>query len=234
MDNEDIVIRPHAGRPPTSDKPDAIAERAARIERKRNGWCSMCGRRKPRNGRKLCRRCAKQIRASNKVIRDRRRAAGECLECGEPADGRVRCPRCVRRRAKRPSRQTEYRRPEQARWHRQRKKRVARWNRERRCVDCGGECAAGNVRCDRHRAIYAANMERSRAADKAARAARAAARPPLPGLSCQEAAVLVGITSTSMRRAALDGRLPYVRIGIRWRFTRVDVEEFARCRNLRR
>lgn len=48
------------------------------------GLCPVCGKRRPKEGVKLCAECVEQNRVSEREIRRRRAARHECERCGKP------------------------------------------------------------------------------------------------------------------------------------------------------
>jgi len=72
--------------------------------RKEKGMCVSCGARAARAGKVLCSRCAMRSRnyskardpgwAKQRAMREARKAAGLCVDCGKPSEGLARCSRC--------------------------------------------------------------------------------------------------------------------------------------------
>ena len=94
------------------------AQCKARYQKKKAaGLCTMCGKVPPTPGRTYCAKCAEQrekyhytpdpetvekykatARASGKARYERRKAAGLCTRCGEPAaPGKTHCEDCLRK-----------------------------------------------------------------------------------------------------------------------------------------
>lgn len=90
-----------------------MTEAARRARERRNfylprGICCQCGREWVAPGHTLCEACRDKHRESEarndpgferrkerkKVLREQRRAAGLCIDCGHPSEGHVRCLRC--------------------------------------------------------------------------------------------------------------------------------------------
>ena len=71
--------------------PDADTRRY--LQRTIRGLCTRCGA-PQRPGRKTCETCAEGQRVRAAALRQRRRAAGKCRDCGRPAGGQSRCSRC--------------------------------------------------------------------------------------------------------------------------------------------
>ena len=68
------------------------------------GFCPKCGRQPERLAqRQQCDRCAAKQKAHVSRLREKRRAAGICRDCGRPAGeaGKARCTVCLAREAER-------------------------------------------------------------------------------------------------------------------------------------
>lgn len=68
------------------------------------GFCPRCGRQPERLAeRQQCDRCAEKQKAHVSRLREKRRAAGICRDCGRPAGeaGKARCAVCLAREAER-------------------------------------------------------------------------------------------------------------------------------------
>ena len=75
------------------------------------GLCPKCGTRYAEAGHAYCKACAMDYsrmrkkadptgelrREKDRAKRERRRAEGMCYDCGAPAHGKSRCPRCMER-----------------------------------------------------------------------------------------------------------------------------------------
>lgn len=136
--------------------PDVDAERYE--TRSREGKCTVCGG-TPREGRKLCEICADKQRARAAAFRERRKAAGACVNCGAAVDPpSVRCAAC--RVADRP---------------RKAKDRAAQAAADKRRYDrraAAGVCTTCNAPVEHGRRKCAACLDRQRERNRAFRAAR--------------------------------------------------------------
>ena len=73
--------------------PDGERQRYA--ARGAEGVCTRCGRCPPRPGRKLCEDCAAAQRDRAAKLREKRRGAAICIQCGRLASGgHARCETC--------------------------------------------------------------------------------------------------------------------------------------------
>lgn len=73
-------------------------------KRKNAGMCVSCGTRAAEAGKVMCKRCAQRSHdyavtydpgwKKHKAMRDARKAAGLCIDCGRPSEGFTRCQRC--------------------------------------------------------------------------------------------------------------------------------------------
>ena len=70
-------------------------ERRRYAARGAEGSCTRCGRCPPRPGRKLCEDCAAAQRDRAAKLREKRRGAAICIQCGRLASGgHARCQTC--------------------------------------------------------------------------------------------------------------------------------------------
>ena len=98
--------------------PAVVRARAAKAQRERRKWyaargiCVSCGSAWAEPGHTQCEKCRADARrnckkydpdggkhrAYVKALRDERRAAGLCIDCGSPAEaGQARCPACAKK-----------------------------------------------------------------------------------------------------------------------------------------
>lgn len=97
-------------------------------ERIAAGLCGLCGD-KPEQG-KLCDKCRKKAKTKAAEKRDKRRDAGQCLDCTQPAEpGKTRCKTHAKR-------QSDYRASQ-----------VADWKAAGLCQHCGTEPKPGTTLC---------------------------------------------------------------------------------------
>ena len=69
-------------------------ERRRYATRAAEGVCTRCGEQPPRPGRKLCELCAAGQAERSRALRERRRRARLCIQCGAVSDGGLRCTAC--------------------------------------------------------------------------------------------------------------------------------------------
>lgn len=82
----------------------AAASKRWRDKNRMLGMCTVCGRTWAEPGRTKCKSCMRKHRAQNdkydpnrekaKARRAARVEAGLCIDCGQPSDGKQRCPEC--------------------------------------------------------------------------------------------------------------------------------------------
>ena len=75
-------------------------------ERKQNNLCERCGG-PPRPNRTLCQSCADQHRKHCQVSYRKSRLFGKCTDCRKDAQGRHRCPDCLRKKREAEARRKE-------------------------------------------------------------------------------------------------------------------------------
>lgn len=68
-------------------------DRRRYLRRRVEGVCTRCGGR-PLATPTLCEPCGERQRRRSAELRARRRGAGQCIQCGEPAGRFARCARC--------------------------------------------------------------------------------------------------------------------------------------------
>lgn len=221
-----VTYRP-VGHPIVSDTPKARRARAKTAELRSRGICASCHKRKT-GGKALCKICQRKSSESQRRLRHERRANGDCQECGRPADFKARCPKCVRRRNRRRSRQPGWRASEIAERKRVRRAQRKRWRKAGLCVECGADRGGSpTTRCERHRNAAAENGRAQVVAARAARLARQALLDAKYGdLTLTQAAKIVGVAPGSLAAFCDRGRLPCSTVRGGRRFRRADVMAF--------
>lgn len=118
--------------------------RAAFLAMKRCPICS--GKNRLNEGETVCPECRDKVREYGRTMRERRRAAGQCVKCGGPQDreGSAYCSKCATKKG-------------EARQHEIEKKRALYHERKEAglCVDCGAWAEPGRTLCKVHMAMRA-------------------------------------------------------------------------------
>lgn len=106
------------GRPVRSTDPYDVKRRAEFQARRLAHVCAWCER-KLQAGRDaaLCVECADYSTERQRVMRERRKKAKQCRECGKPTGGPARCRKCENIRNGRPSRTRAAQNAQHRRWY---------------------------------------------------------------------------------------------------------------------
>lgn len=222
------------GRPIISWSAAAIADREVRADLRRRGVCTECRRRKTR-GKALCPACRQKSTEHQKKLRHTRTVAGDCQQCGKPADFRARCPECVEKRNRRHSRQPAYRAAEHRDTKRRQRSRAAAWRKAGLCVDCGAaRDPAGGRLCPEHRARNRASGRLSAEVAKGQRLADVAVFEARYGaVTVAQAAELVGVCTVRLCELCRGGVIPWGVLGALRRLHLYDVLAYKAVRDAR-
>lgn len=231
MTTDAVTYRP-VGHPITSWTDESKRDRERRAELRARGICTGCGKRRTR-GKALCKTCRKRNLEVQRRLRETRKAAGDCQECGEHAAFKTRCPACVARRNLRRSRQRAHRAPEYEASHRRDRKRRAAWRKRGLCIDCGEpRDPAGGTRCPYHRAKYQAAVQRAAEIQRAERIAEVAEFEARCGATTvAEAAAIIGVCSHRVSELCIAGIIPWGKLGALRRLKIDDVMTYKAHRD---